>query len=108
MIEGAVKAPSSGQYAMSSAKQVRQVGHSFIRWFYYDASSSGPRRSLRILAAELQASKRRSIYTTKDVRSPANFDHRLVLFVVSGAKGNRVRFYNHAPVFFFFPFGRRL
>ena len=37
--------------------------------------------------------------------SPAHFDHRLVLFVVSGAKDNRVRFYNHTFVFFLFPLG---
>jgi hypothetical protein len=29
-----VSAASFGQKATSSGKQVRQVGHSFIRWFY--------------------------------------------------------------------------
>src|SRR5205814_8276815 len=38
-MDEAVAAPSSGQCSMSSGKQLRQVGHSFIRWFYYPGGS---------------------------------------------------------------------
>src|SRR2546429_9610563 len=49
---------------------------------------------------------RSAVFLLFATSSPAHFDHRLVLFVVGGAKGDRVRSHNHASVFFFFPLGR--